>query len=422
MVEQNEIYRKVALERLSSPEQLDELMVVTSRRGWLALAALAAVVLLALGWGAFGDVPTKVYGRGILILPDSIFEIYAEGGGRVVEMELAEGDVVSEGQTVARIAQQDLDERIRQAEAELEELARKHRQTIELGDRRLALRAELLAQQRLTAEGSIGFAEERIASLERKLRAEKKLVEQGLSTELSQLSTEQELFAAREELEVGRSRLEKLDVEALADRTRREQEGVASQLEVSRAERRLELLKSELEVAAAVVSPYRGRVLEIKHDLGAMVDRGDAILSLELLRGGERALQAVFYVPPAEGKKIRPGMEAQIIPATVKVEESGFLLGEVAYVSEFPATRQGMMRVLGNEQLVVALSGRGAPFAVYADLVSDPDHPTGYRWSSPRTEVSELYSGTLLRSRTVVKHQRPLSLVIPLFKKTLLGD
>ncbi len=414
------IFRKVALDRLSSPEQLDELMVVTRPQGWLALASLAAVVSAGLAWGIFGSVPTRVHGQGILILPDSVFEIYAEGGGRILEMEIAEGDLLHPGQAIARIAQRNLDERIRHAEAELDELERQHRQTTEFGDRRLAMRTDLRRQQRVATEAAMGFAEERIASLQNKLRAEQELVAQGLSTELSLFNTRQELFAARDDLEATRNRLEQLDVEALADRTRKEEEAVASQLEVSRAERRLELLRDELEAAAAVTSPFAGRVLEIKHDLGSLVVKGEPILSLEVLESGERSLQAVFYVPP-DGKKIRPGMEAQIIPTTVKVEESGFLLAEVAYVSEFPATRQGMMRVLGNEQLVDTLSGQGAPFAVYADLVADPENASGYRWSSPRTEV-ELLSGTLLTSRTVVKRQRPLSLVIPFFKKTVLGE
>ncbi|MEY4095680.1 MAG: hypothetical protein RLZZ53_2879, partial [Acidobacteriota bacterium] len=35
------IFRKVALDRLASPEQLDLLMEVTSPRSWIALVAVA---------------------------------------------------------------------------------------------------------------------------------------------------------------------------------------------------------------------------------------------------------------------------------------------------------------------------------------------------------------------------------------------
>ena len=38
------IFRKVALERLSSPEQLDQMVQVTNPKGWLALTGLGAIV------------------------------------------------------------------------------------------------------------------------------------------------------------------------------------------------------------------------------------------------------------------------------------------------------------------------------------------------------------------------------------------
>ena len=42
------IFRQAALERLSSPEQLDQLARVTQPVGWLALLALSLVILSAI--------------------------------------------------------------------------------------------------------------------------------------------------------------------------------------------------------------------------------------------------------------------------------------------------------------------------------------------------------------------------------------
>lgn len=58
------VFRAAALERLSSPEQLDERMRVVSPRAWLALAALGALLLAVVLWGAFGHLPVKTYGVG----------------------------------------------------------------------------------------------------------------------------------------------------------------------------------------------------------------------------------------------------------------------------------------------------------------------------------------------------------------------
>ena len=50
MSQPSNIFRKVSLERLASPEQLDQLMRVTDARGWVALAGLGLILLTAVGW------------------------------------------------------------------------------------------------------------------------------------------------------------------------------------------------------------------------------------------------------------------------------------------------------------------------------------------------------------------------------------
>src|SRR5579859_2172390 len=64
---QDKLFRKVALERLSSPEELDQLMQITSPRAWLLLAALGCLLGAALIWAIFGTITVTVSGRGALV-------------------------------------------------------------------------------------------------------------------------------------------------------------------------------------------------------------------------------------------------------------------------------------------------------------------------------------------------------------------
>jgi hypothetical protein len=66
---QNSIFRRESLERLSSPEQLDQLMQVVNSRSWLALGALGALVSLTVGWSIWGRIPIMAAGKGILVHP-----------------------------------------------------------------------------------------------------------------------------------------------------------------------------------------------------------------------------------------------------------------------------------------------------------------------------------------------------------------
>ena len=60
------MFRKEAMDRLTTVDDLDELMHVTTPRSWLALLALVSVLAVALIWGLFVIIPTTVSGRGAL--------------------------------------------------------------------------------------------------------------------------------------------------------------------------------------------------------------------------------------------------------------------------------------------------------------------------------------------------------------------
>ncbi|HEV3050375.1 MAG TPA: NHLP bacteriocin system secretion protein, partial [Longimicrobium sp.] len=164
-------------------------------------------------------------------------------------------------------------------------------------------------------------------------------------------------------------------------------------------------------------SPYTGRVLEVMAEQGSMVQSGQLILTVDLTGKAVKGLEAILYIPSVHGKKIKPGMEVQIAPSTVKKEEFGYLLGTVTYVSDFPVTPQGMARVLKNDQLVTRLSGDDAPYEVHVDLLPDPDNVSTYRWTSTGGPPLRVQSGTLATAGIVVERRRPILMVIPQLRK-----
>lgn len=65
------IFRKEALERLSSPEQLDQLMQIVTPRSWLPLTALSGLLVCGLVWSFVGRIPVTTTGRGAMVYADS---------------------------------------------------------------------------------------------------------------------------------------------------------------------------------------------------------------------------------------------------------------------------------------------------------------------------------------------------------------
>ncbi len=65
--EQDSLFRKEALEQVSSPEQLDQLMQVVNLKDWLPLASIGFLVVLALLWSVIGRIPIFVESKGLLV-------------------------------------------------------------------------------------------------------------------------------------------------------------------------------------------------------------------------------------------------------------------------------------------------------------------------------------------------------------------
>ncbi|MEO1367186.1 MAG: hypothetical protein AAFX50_08405, partial [Acidobacteriota bacterium] len=60
------VFRPKAVERFTSPEDLDDLMVVTRPHSWLLLLAAALVIGAAGAWAVFGSVAATASGVGLL--------------------------------------------------------------------------------------------------------------------------------------------------------------------------------------------------------------------------------------------------------------------------------------------------------------------------------------------------------------------
>lgn len=98
------LFRKVALDRLSSPEQLDRLMQVTNTRGWVALTGLFVLLGVGLLWGVTGRIETTVAAQGLLgsaaAAPVEPTTIPAPQAGVVTALSVEPNAFVGEGQPI----------------------------------------------------------------------------------------------------------------------------------------------------------------------------------------------------------------------------------------------------------------------------------------------------------------------------------
>ncbi len=79
-----QLYRKSALEKISSPEQLDKALTVTSPMSWLALAAVTFVIVVTVVWSIIGTLPVTVTTTGIVASPVSTNAVFCPETGTIL--------------------------------------------------------------------------------------------------------------------------------------------------------------------------------------------------------------------------------------------------------------------------------------------------------------------------------------------------
>ena len=111
-----EIFRKSALEKLSSPEQLDKMIVITSPSFWLSMVGAGIIIVSALVWSIFGRLPENVDAQGIYVNRNGMQSVYAENNGVVDQILVADGDYVSKGDVIAVFDTEEIDKKIAEYE------------------------------------------------------------------------------------------------------------------------------------------------------------------------------------------------------------------------------------------------------------------------------------------------------------------
>ncbi len=73
-METRPLFRKAALDKLSSPDQLDHLLTITAPRDWWLLLAVALFVGGVVLWGIFGTLEITTHAQGFLVERPNVFE------------------------------------------------------------------------------------------------------------------------------------------------------------------------------------------------------------------------------------------------------------------------------------------------------------------------------------------------------------
>ncbi|WP_445634088.1 NHLP bacteriocin system secretion protein [Nostoc sp. DSM 114161] len=476
VTQQNNLFRKKALENLSSPERLDRVMTVIQPMHWLSLAALGSLVATAVIWSIVGRIPITVSGQGVLVYPSKVVSLQAPASGRILAMNINVGDYVKKGQVLAIINQAELQSQLQQQRTKLAQLESQNYSSNLLQGQRKLEEKRAIAQQRLNLQQRLQQAisltpilrNRGLSSLQvqqqnllqsraiavsmispqrkiyeglQKLQAEGGISQQNLleqqQTYLDAVKKVSDIDAQLKQLDVQQVEIEKTYRENFSqindfqsqlqqldanEKTKIEQDfDTASnrQNQIQEVKQNIAQLQVQLNQNSQIVSEYNGRVLEISTSFGQIVSPGSSIAVIQAEEPSAKLMGLTFF-SVGDGKKIHEGMKVQITPSTVERERFGGIVGTVTHVSAFPATKEGALNAIGNAEIVQSLMTQGPQIQVDAELQPDDSTFSGYKWSSSKNVDMKISSGTTTSVRVTTEERSPISFIFP-FLKSLTG-
>jgi HlyD family secretion protein len=408
------LFRKASLERLASPDQLDQIVRMSTARTWVALIALLLLTAIVGFWAFKGSIPTTVIGRGMIVRSGGLLTIVSRGSGLVAALNVEVGQHVRANQVLAQIAQPALVQKRRQIDETIADAHQRQRVELALKNEQSKITIEAIERQRTNAIREAAELEQRAVLAQQDIPVTDQLFAKGLVTKHQTIVARQSLVDVQAQIEERKAKLKQFDQQVDAARMEVRQAELDMQRELSTLEQNSKASEEELSRVQDVFAPVDGEVVELKVSAGGTVSEDAPVVTIQPDRNA--ALEIVAYVPADMAKECRRSMLVQVSPSIAKREEFGYMEGRVTFVADYPATAAAIMRQFQNESLISALSGTGPVSEVRANLDPDPSTFSGFRWSSSKGPAIRITAGTISDIHIVTRVQSPADLLMPWLK------
>lgn len=406
------VFRRYALQRLQDPEQLDSAVRLTSPKGWLALAVIGGIIVCVVIWAVVGRVPFRSQGFGVLLPEHSaLYDVVANGSGSLGDLPFQVGDHVTAGQLIAVIELPDQEIQIAGAQRTLDALQEQYDIFTAENEADIAERRDSTAGQVEALRQKIAADRQRLDFLSNLLDDQEADLALGYITREDVEDTLTQLHEARQNIVDNENQILTLQIEQVEFENQQRSSMLQLRQQIVDQQNTLAELDVETETSRNVLSPVDGTVVGIAAKPGAFVNPGDEIVEIEEA-GGD--LRMIAYFSIQQGKKLAPGMEAEVSPTSIERDIYGTISGKVVSVGEFPETAASLQNTLANQTLVDEMMEDGAPIQVIVELAKDTNTVSGFAWSSSAGPPVKLSPSATASVAVTVVNVSPISLLLPI--------
>jgi len=482
---QRQLFRKQALERLSRPEHLDQLISVLNAKLWLPLLTLLALAAGAITWSILGRIPVNVDGPGVLVNPYQVKPIVTISAGEISQLLIHTDSVVSKGEIVAELRQPDLSQRVEHARERLTQALQQHTQQQGDDQKFAAQERDLIARQVTLLETSIaqsqqlleqaavgneayesgqqvgletaqslvrklnlqlkekqislvGLEDQRLIPRDMRLAAEAEMIESTLrladidlqKTSLGLQKLQSKQLQLQQQSQVNELNLELkrllLRVEEIQRNSSENQ--AARQRERLQLEQQTRELEASLERGQYLRSEFHGRVIEISSFVGQRLSPLTRIASVALTSDEADA-------PPVAAKQTLqciaylPLQAGKKISIGVPVRVTPTTVQQARFGSMVGTVTRVSEYPVSNEAAIHTLGSeqiltdlsQASALLEVAVQMQTANTESGYRWTTHSGPPVQISSGTTTLASFTIEQRAPITYVIPLLRSFIVG-
>jgi len=415
-----DITRKESSDAITSPDQLDQLMVVTRARGWITLLVIGLILALGIGWSIIGKINRNIDGMGMLLPTEGPILVQAKASGQLVEFGFKDGDTVNKGDVIARINDDVAKLQLNDLQKQYDALEKIHHNLDALEDTQLKLAIANRDEQISGYKNSIAETKVIVELQKEQLKAEKELLDSGLVSKQQWIQTQQTLTSLTTSITQNESQIKIAELSYQQAVSTTKQQYDLRTMQLLSQEAKIQETQARNKQDHLIVAPADGTIMETRFDLSNIITVGSNVF--ELLPSFDGQETCIAYVDATLGKRIEVGMTALVSPSISKPTRYGYITGKVVEVGSLIASRATIQLTYENELFVQQIVQQfPAPIKLVIELDKDDSTPSGYAWTSTLGYPHKIHIGTITNIKIEYTSERPIELFLPWLKKVFLG-
>jgi HlyD family secretion protein len=180
-------------------------------------------------------------------------------------------------------------------------------------------------------------------------------------------------------------------------------------------ERDIANLLTKIATERKIFSPYNGRILDIAVNPSQYIAIGARLGTIQV-KDRQQETVGVMFFKPGDADRIQVGVEMEITPDIHKRERYGGIVAIVTSISQETITPQEVARLVGNEQLALALTDNQPVVQIFAKLQRDPSTISGYKWTDGKGAPQTIPESATATARVVVEERSLVSYIVPVLR------